>query len=245
MSPLKNEKGFAVAMIMALLPVFIVGLIVMFSVVNATQTDLAVKHMCRKEGLSAQKRVAPLLSTLLNLNPLAQSLKMQLLAAEAALAVAVAQQNWFAAATQSKKISEIKQKRKELDIRQKQIIEQSNLILERNHSNTKIRLRQTLQARSNVLMNLKIRDFKGKAPQLAVRPDSSDTAPTYSPKEEFEQKQSLAHEWQYRLSVRRPFSIFVSNEFDFKKSCSVTLVKEISKWQPTVSKGKFSWKSAW
>ncbi|NUN04407.1 MAG: hypothetical protein HUU57_01480 [Bdellovibrio sp.] len=245
MNHLKSEKGFALAMIMALLPVFVVGLIILFSVVNVTQTDLSVKHVCRKEGLTAQKRVAPLLTSLLNLNPLARSLRLQLLAAQAARALAIAQQNWLLVDKQTKKINELMQKRKELDIRQKQIIQQSNLILAFHHSATRTRLRQTLQSRSDVLMSLQMRAFNGKAPKLAVRPDDSDIAPPYSPQEDFEHKQSLAHEWQYRLSVRRPFSLFVSNEFDFKKSCAVTLVKENSKWQPTVSKGKFSWKSAW
>lgn len=245
MKSLKNEKGFALALIMALLPVFVAGLVVMFSTVNVTQIDLAAKHVCRKEGLSAQKRVAPLLTTLLSLNPLARSLKIQLLAAEAARALAVAQQNWVAAAKLSRKINEIKQKRKELDIRQKQIIQQSNLILGLNHSTTSLRIRQNLHAKSNMLMSLQLLSLNGQAPKLAVRPDDSDVAPAYSPKDDFAQEQALAHEWQYRLSVRRPFSYFVSNEFDFKKSCAVTLVKENSQWEPTVNKGKSSWKSAW
>ena len=242
---IKNEKGFALALIMALLPIFVAGLVVMFCIVNITQTDLAVKYKCREEGLFAQKQVAPLLTSLFALNPLATALKAQLLATQAALAAAVAQQNWPVAAKHVKKIQEINKKRKELDIRQKQIIRQSNLILELNHFTTSLHLRQLLQSRANALMSLQLLGLSGKAPKLAVRPDDSDIAPTYSPKDNFTQEQALAHEWQYRLSVRRPYSHFVSNEFDFKKSCAVTLVKENSQWQPTVSKGKSSWKSAW
>lgn len=245
MMPLKNNKGFALALILGLVPLLIAGLVFTFSLVSTIQTDLSLKYACRNGGIQGQKKVAPLLESLMSLNPKAHHLKKEYLQTQDALASAIAAQNPILIARYTAKLATIEAQRLALDIRQKQIIQQSNIHLTWAHAKTKTQLRLESNKMSNPLLKLQIESLRGTAPLLAVRPDTPDLAPTYSPERDFEIKQALAHEWQYRLGVRAPYSSFLKSEFTLKKTCSVTLRKEDSSWVIKIIKGKFSWRSAW
>lgn len=239
---IKNQKGSALAIILALLPVFLAGCILCFSLLGLIQNDLAMKFQCRSEGQKGQQKVSPLLKSLLALNPHALALKAELIAATAEVAAA-----WdpISSARALAHLKKVRQKRLELDRKQKQLIKQSNLLLLQTHSSTSRGLRRTGSTASNILLKTELNSVRGKAPKLAVRPDSSDIAPTYSLVDDFENKQALAHEWQYRVQVRPPFSNFLKGEFTFKKACAVSLAKENSSWHPKIIVGKFSLKSVW
>lgn len=245
MKPLKNNNGFALALILSLIPFFVAGLVFAFSFVNIIQTDLALKYICREGGLQGQQKVSGLLESLLSLNPKARDLKREQIQTEKSLASARALGNPFLIASYSAKLAKIVAQRLQLDIRQKQLIQQSNIHLSRAHSDTKIELRKQSENVTNPLLKFQLASLQGTAPTLAVRPDTPDMAPTYSPERDFENKQALAHEWQYRLSVRAPYSSFLKNEFTLKKTCAVTLRKENSSWVIKIIKGRSSWKSAW
>lgn len=242
---IRNNNGFALAICLALLPCLIAGILLAFSVFGFIQNDLSLKYQCRREGLNGQKQVEPLLSRLLALNTLAATLKVEYLEALAEFEAATASNNPVAYTKAIVKIRKIVEKRETLDKRQKQIIKQSNLLLSTNHSKTAARLLKSGSRISNILLKADLFGLQGKAPTLAVHPDSTDIAPTYSPLDDFENKQSLAHEWQYRISVRPPFSNFIAGNFLFKKACAVTLTKEDSRWVPKITKAKFSLKSVW
>lgn len=242
---IKNQKGFALAICLALLPCLIAGLLLAFSSFNFVQNDLVLKYQCRTEGFNGQKKVAPLLNSLLALNPLSKTLKIQYWAAVAELAVAVASENILAAHKAQVKINQISEKRNALDKQQKRLISQSNLLLKINHFNTAASLQKTGARISNVLLKVNFFAIPGRAPTLAVHPDSTDIAPTYSPDDDFEIKQALAHEWHYGVQVRPPFSNFITGNFIFKKACAVTLIKEDSRWIPKITKAKFLLKSVW
>lgn len=242
---IKNQKGSALAIILAILPVFIAGALLCFSLLGLVQNDLAMKYECRTEGQKGQKRVSPLLSTLLALNPVAIALKAELAKAIAELATAVASENPVAIAKATARYTKVLEKRDKLDRRQKQLVKQSNLFLQQTHTFTALSLRRTGAIASNILLKTELGSVRGKAPKLAVRPDSPDIAPTYSLIDDFENKQALAHEWQYRIQVRPPFSNFLKGEFIFKKACAVSLAKENSSWHPKIIVGKFSLKSVW
>lgn len=242
---IRNQKGFALAICLALLPCLIAGMLLAFSLFGLVQNDLALKYQCRSEGLIGQKQVQPLLTGLLALNPLAEILKAAYLETVAELAAATAAANPVGIAKATAQLNQIMAKRQTLDKQQKQLINQSNLLLKTNHFKTAVLLYKKGAQISNILMKVNLVSLNGKAPRLAVHPDSTDIAPTYSPVEDFETKQSLAHEWQYRASVRAPFSNFISGNFLFKKACAVTLTKEDSRWIPKITKGKFSLKSVW
>lgn len=240
-----RQKGFALALTLALMPPLIAGFLVGFSSLGFIQNDLALKFQCRQEGLQSQNRVKPLLSALLSLNPLASALKAQSIVAAKELSAAIASLNPVAIAAATSHYNQIKEKRGRLDQQQKQLIKESNKLLRSSHHLTAQSLRRTGHQSSNILLEAKLLSIRGQAPQLAVRPDSPDLAPTYSPVPNFEETQALAHEWQYQVQVRAPFSQFLKGTFQFKKACAVTLTKEGSEWLPKIIRGRFSSKSVW
>ncbi|MGZ3775515.1 MAG: hypothetical protein ACXVCY_16465 [Pseudobdellovibrionaceae bacterium] len=241
----RNEKGFALAICMALLPCFIAGLLLAFSLFGLIQNDLKLKYQCRTEGLSGQTHVQPLLIQLLALNPVAESLRLTYLETAAELAAAY-ELNPPAVPGLAAELQQIQDQRATLDKQQKQLIAQSNLILRSNHIHTRSQLLKSAQELSNILLSVNSVVIQGQPPKLAVHPNSTDVAPTYSPDENFEVRQSLAHKWQYRMEVKPPFSSFLKGQdFIYEKACAVTLIKDGSKWIPKIAMGKFSLKSVW
>ncbi|UXR64348.1 hypothetical protein EZJ49_14865 [Bdellovibrio bacteriovorus] len=242
-----SEKGFAAILVVSLLPCLLAGLFLVAVLMSFMQTDLELKHHCRSGGLSGQASVRPLLMSLLALNPVATTLKIQETAVLAKLAVAVSSGNVPAITTLKAQLAKIRQKRQELDLRQKQLIQQSNLLLARNHGSTAFDIRSRAQNLKTqfFFLNLSLRVLHEEAPRLAVHPDSSDVAPTYSPEESFETRQALAHRWQYRLTPRGPLAYFLAGSFQFDKACAVTLTKDARGWKTLITKGKYSLKSVW
>lgn len=242
-----NNKGFAALMILSLLPALVGGLLIVTTLMGFMQWDLALKHTCRVGGLEGQNAVKSHLTSLLKLNPLAQSLKIQEIAAQVKLKAALSSGQPVAIAAAMNRLSKIQGKRRELDIRQKQLIQQSNLVLQRNHLQTRIELSKKSQELLKTLTFLKvsIRMPPEKSPKLAVRPDFPDVAPTYSPEQNFEVRQALAHRWQYRLSLREPLRKFLNADFGFEKACAVTLTQENLIWRTQITRGKYSLKSVW
>lgn len=241
---IRNNNGFALAICLAILPCLIAGMLLAFSVFGFIQNDLSLKYQCRREGLNGQKQVQPLLTSLLASNPLAKTLQLLYWETKGELTIAKIT-NPLAVPAIEARLARIEEKRLALDRKQKQLINQSNLLLRTNHLKTEAQLLTSGGRISNILLKAEFLGIQGKAPTLAVHPDSTDIAPTYSPLDDFENKQSLAHEWQYRISVRPPFSNFIAGNFLFKKACAVTLTKEDSRWVPKITKAKFSLKSVW
>lgn len=244
---MKNQQGFAAILILALLPALISGFFMVAAMLGFLQLDLAMKHSCRQEGLSTQERVLPHLKKLLSLNPKSIKLKTQWMIAQAQLAAALASGNPAGIAAAKSRLMQVKTMRQTLEIQQKQLIMQSNLQLHRGHAGTDMKLLSRARDLQHRIGFLKIRAslLRETPPRLAVRPDSSDIAPTYSPKPDFESHQALAHRWQYEILLPSPLSKFLKGNFSFEKACAVTLTKGSTQWKTQITKGKFSLKSVW
>lgn len=189
--------------------------------------------------------MAPLLESLLSLNPKAQWLRQEQLQNLRDIAAATASKNPAALALATRQYLAVRKKQTELDGRQKQLIRQSNRILAENHFSTSAKIRTEALKASNPLLKLHFQSLNGRAPRLAVQPDLPDLAPIYNLASDFAEAQALAHQWNYRLEVRAPFSRFLPGTFDFKKACAVSLRKEHLKWSPQIIEGKYSSKSVW
>lgn len=241
---IRNEKGFALAMTMALLPFLIAGFFLAWASVGFVQQDLALKYACRSEGIAGQKKVAPNLAKLLKLNPDAKRLKEELVEIDREIEFAIVH-NQAALPGLSARRLVVEGKRLTLDIKQTKLIQESNRSLKSAHSLGRSEIQSNASSTSTSFINLKMGSISGKAPKLAVRPDYPDIAPTYSPTFDFANEQALAHEWQYTATIARPFSLFLPGQFNFKKACAVTLKKELTQWTPQIIKARFSLKSVW
>jgi hypothetical protein len=232
-----NHKGFALAITMALLPVLVGLFLLLFAILGVNQFNLSTQQACREGGLRGQQQVAPLLKQLLDLNPKALQLKLAEIQAQIRLAAATLPPLVAAAEAH---LAYIQMQRRILDLRQKQLIQQSNILLLRAHFQTKSALRTALTKGLPTFNYLKIdnQQFSTTAPRLAVRPESSDVAPAYRPVDNFDNQQALAHSWQYQLRVRSPFQNFLMADLKWSPSCSVTLKQDGSSWVPKIKKVK-------
>jgi hypothetical protein len=232
-----NQKGFALAITMALLPVLVGLFLLLFAVLGVNQFNLSTQQACREGGLRGQQQVAPLLKQLLDLNPRASQLKLAEIQARIRLAAATLPPLVAAARAH---LAYIQMQRKILDLRQRQLVQQSNLLLLKAHLQTKGALRTALTKGLPTFNYLKINSHQyfTSAPQLAVRPESSDIAPAYRTLENFDDRQALAHSWQYQLSVRSPFQNFLMADLKWTPSCAVTLKQEGLSWIPKIKKVK-------
>ncbi len=230
---LKNNKGFAMALMTSLLPILVGAVLVTFAIVSFIQTDLKIHHICRAGGVKGQESVAPLLKTLLSLNPMALKLKLELFQARAQATSG----NPAAIA----RLAEVEIRVLKFITRQQQLIRQSDLMLLKTHLNTQAKLwrEQSLVQKFVPLFTGDLQVLQSKAPTLAVRPDSADSPPTYSPAENFATRQALEHKWQYRLTIVKPLQAFLSGSYFFEKSCAVTLKEENSKWLPQLKRDRF------
>ncbi len=244
---IRNSNGFALALVLALIPVALAIFLAAFSIISFLQLDLSIKHPCRMHGLMTQHKVSPLLERLLSLNPKATKLKTKLIATQLELEAALLAQNHPLAAKLALKIKSLETQRLILDHQQKNLIQKSNVLLIRGHALTSNQLHKTLllNHKRTVLYTIKSIVLKTQSPSLAVRPDYADTAPTYSPTVQFEKDQSLAHSWQYEVTTAKPFDKFINGTFKFQKSCSVTLAKENFRWVAKINRDKSWSKSLW
>lgn len=240
-----DQAGFALPLVLALLPILLAALIVAFATAGFIQNDLKIKYQCRAGGLRGQSRVAPFLKTILGLNPLAHSLRLQKIKALQEIATATAAKNPLALAAATHRYQSIRKKQELLHSQQIQFIKQANLVMQQAHLTTALQLKSTGQSLTNIFLKQDVRFTRNPSPKLALHPDDSDIAPTYSLNSDFENDQALVHQWQYVTTVRAPYSLFMPGSFHFDKVCSVTLRKDNSQWLPTINAGKYSLRSVW
>jgi hypothetical protein len=229
---LRNQAGFAMAIMTALLPVLLGAFLMTFSLIKIIQVDQKLKHICRFGGVKGQAQVAPNLKALLALNPLALKLQFELKQAKAQAAKGNAAAVAYLVQVEARVLA--------FKIKQQQLIRQSNILLYTNHLTTQFELKKEKYDIQNAfpLFEGSYRVQLGSSPNLAVVPDSSESPPTYSTKEDFKTQQALAHNWQYDFSVSKKWQPFLTGNFYFQKSCTVTLKNEATQWVPQIIKVK-------
>lgn len=246
--PLKNNQGFVMTLMMALLPALLGILFTVFIGIAFVQFEMRQNYICRAQQLQVQNQVAPLLEGLMNLNPTAKELQMEQQEAEEELASATASLNPAAIAAATAHLVLVEDERAALALQQRQLIEDSNLLLEEGSLKTQRALSDNgwefLNSLKPILQN-ELQVLPQIPPVLAVRPEDLDIAPSYELLPDFEDEQALVQEWHYRLSVGRQLSPFLKGQSQFVKSCSVTLRQKGAHWVAQILKDKSSSNSVW
>lgn len=226
---LNNEEGFAMALIMALLPLMLGLVLVTLSVIAFIQTDQKYKYVCRSEGLSAQKLVGSQLERLLEMNK--KALEIQKNISQARIQAASGNPKALAL------LAKLEAEALVFHIRQLQLIENGNRILRNAHRSTLAKMKN-LEKETQSQLPLMAQEIKFNSPlppSLAVRPDSMAMPPTYSPLVNFSVMQALAHKWLYRVKINTVLQPFLTGDYKFEKKCTVTLRREGSKWIPQIT----------
>ncbi|WP_413585324.1 hypothetical protein [Bdellovibrio sp. HCB274] len=234
-----NQNGFALAIMVPLLPVILAFGIMSYAALGFMQIDQKFTHACRSGALTGQEKAGKQIEALLKLNPKAQKLIQSLKQTEQALLAAAG--NPVATAAAAARIALITAAQSVLRVRQEQIILQGNLALQLAQQKTASRLRQVRAEMNSYdsLFTSQTMTSSSLAPRLAVTPDGPDIAPTYRTLPDIENRQALVQSWQYQLRTPRHLRGFLNGDFSFKKSCSVTVTAKGNSWMPKIQRDRF------
>lgn len=227
-----NNKGFATALILALLPALVGAVLVTFAIVSFVQVEARIKYACRNTLLEGQSKVAVHLEKLLAMNPQALILRAQLIAARRA-----AESGASPAALAT--LAAIEARVRVFMAKQQQLIIQSNLRMLKSQTQTRSRV---LSEGHKSLSTIPLFTYELSGPiampkTLAVRPEGFEP-PTYNPVENFSDAQALEQSWQYRLKVVPMLAPFLSGDYRFQERCSVSLQQQELQWVPQIKKDK-------
>ncbi|WP_413558682.1 hypothetical protein [Bdellovibrio sp. HCB209] len=233
-----NNRGFALAIMIPLLPVLLGMAFAGYGVLSLIQIEQRFLFTCRSDGILGQEKAGKQIDALLKLNAKATQLKIQKTAAKLKVLATMGTPANFAAV---KRLQSIQSQQQTLDTKQKQIISEGNRHLQEAQITTSRNIRKMAGDLKlyNSLFKAQYQTQGGATPRLAVIPDSTDIAPTYRTAPDIEERQSLVQKWQYRLSVQDHLHSFTAGSFKFEKSCSVSVTERNHSWVPKILRDKF------
>lgn len=236
-----NQRGFALAIMVPLLPVLLALGLASYAVITFLQIEQRFSYTCRSGNLIGQEKAGKQIDALLKLNPKASLLITREFAAKAELAVATASENIPGVMRAERKLNSIHEEQEVLHLRQKAIIQQGHmaLMMAQQKTSRDLGLMTTELTNYRSLFETTARISPSSAPPLAVSPEGSDIAPTYRTDADIETKQKLAHRWQYQLRVNSHLQSFISGNFRFEKSCAVSVTQKGSSWVPKILRDRY------
>lgn len=218
--------------------------LVYFSV-SILQFDLEQNHICRVASIKTQNEVGQWLKELLAQNPKAAKLRQEEWRLKAEI---LAAPNPIAKARALAMLQKVLMERRVLGLKQKQLIQSSDLALMTSESKTRWELARAHQKHWGPLKRYLLSHYRPQAvpaPKLAVRPDFPDAAPVYVTLEPFADKQALVHRWQYDFNINSKAKEFLKGRFSWQRECAVTLTNKGLSWSAKIHKGKSLSKSLW
>lgn len=236
----QSQQGFGAIFLLALLPVILAMMIGILLLVTTQQALLGPRQICRREIIAFESQSGEQLQTLEALNLQVKALRMEELKLKAELAVALATENWPAAALIKSKLSIISESYRKIVIEQKLVLERNKVSTENLRANLQNQITVPFKALADQLKSfarLSVTQHFSEIKQLAVHPDNSGSiAPVYELDEPFIQRQSSQAFW--RIEVRIQNSSWASKwfraKYSWQDSCGGSLQKERSKWQATL-----------
>jgi hypothetical protein len=243
----KNQKGFALIILISLLPLIMAGGLLVFCGFSFIKTDLGTLNLCRALQLEVQNKAAQKLESLLKLNPRALKLRLAQIRAEKTLALAVKSGNPAALAAAEAHLLTIRMQRQVLDLKQRSLITSANTSLKLGGLDLQRRLSQEWYTQSRGVTSWlqgKLQLGSGKIPALAVQPDFVEVAPLYEPAPQFEEAQAWHQEWQLEFRTISWADKFFNFHERFQRSCSTSLYSENSAWSARLKKAKSWWRGS-
>ena len=216
-------KGFIVGL-MALLPLFIMCLMVLTAEVFMIRNYNAAQRICIQSVLRAQTILKAKLTSLLSLNAKADRLRKAQKTTQAMYDV-LREVEPVSAAVLLTKLIKIKAQRILLAARQKSILISSRIALEKTFAGFKKKLKR-FHARWTAKQSPPLWPLAVKAQP------AGDLAPSYKPKPHFSKRQRVRFSWSFKLYynlpnwIRKEFFNSQLSHYD----CAGTLYRKGSKW---------------
>lgn len=240
---MKSENGFASILLLAILPLILAGGLALFAFFAFIKLDLATLNICRAKQLEVQNKVAKNLERLLRLNSQALRLRFAQAHAEKVLAAALKTALPPAIAAAEARLLSIKLRRQSLDLRQKNIIDEANLRVQRGATGLAKELHYEAQRHTAPLASW----FQGrlslgtsKIPSLAVKADLPEVAPLYELLPEFAEAQAWTQRWHLDFATTSWVRKYLMFKQRFARACTTSLYPDGAQWMARMKKDKSS-----
>lgn len=229
-------------MFLSVLPVILAGLLFLLFSQYYLKNWMQSLHICRTELLRTQASVSKTLEKLMALNKTAIALRIELIAAKAELASAIASENPALVLKAWRKLRAVQRQQKLLDQEQKFLIWTANANMLKGTQKVSQKLRLQDQKNQSTISNLfsyRIHSILSQPNQLAVKPDKPDTAPVYELENDFTRKQALHVSWISEFeTTSKGASQWLSNHHRKNQSCSASLEEDGTSYKQTLSEAK-------
>lgn len=239
------ERGAALVFFLPVLAVLL-GFLFLFSIRWTERLDSRnLRLHCREELTTGFKKVGDNIESLIALNRQVRLVRMEERAAKIALAFSVVFPEAAPAARALGKAAEAHKKL--VKFRQKQLLITSQFELTSLPLKAWKRIRETSEPRTLVQRSISFR--LPRIPRLGVRPkDKQDEIPEYELVDQFEQKQTMALNWQSNYSPRtNQEAKWTIARIQLPESCGMTLKileshDDTVKLAPAPTQDKYFWK---
>jgi hypothetical protein len=239
-----NRKGGILLLGLSLLPLFLTTIFGGVYFLNFLHLQSQVQKICFTEPRKTQNVVSERLKSLLSLNQLARQLKTAETTTRIALSVALRAIPYSAPVVARLKLqlAEIIRSQIALKIQQQTLISAASLSMQTALQSTSENLKSTFnhfgQNRNWLSVHSHVQTWPNGG--LAVEAESSDRAPTYRLKANFETRQALVHSWHLTLKVRSWLSNWMDRSLVWNERCYSTIAKENNQWIVKSNLGKSS-----
>lgn len=234
-----NQSGFALVLMTVLIGLTLTLVMSFGSSLIFLRNKMRTVHQCRTQTLEIQKSAQVRIEMLVKLNPLAQSLRIQLGIVQAQIVAATALGNTALLPPLIARRQAIRRQQRILDKTQKGIIKEANIRLNIETLNAYYQMRSLLERITQEQRAWSANTFQilpPKIPKLAMRPSDGRIAPTYGPKKDFERKQAVSLFWMQHYEI----SGWLKNKSlippQVRNECHATL--EEKTWLPKIRKDK-------
>ena len=227
---MKNQKGFIMTLFLLSVPLFIICLMVLTTLIFCIRNHDKAQSYCLHYSLQAQEHFKRSLKKLLSLNPKAKILRKKHKVLKKWYQKALSVGEPISISVLKVKLRVIKQQRKLLDIKQKQILSQSTQHIESVFKTFKQKIK-TLNAKQIT------KKHHYPFPLAVSAYPKWDIAPVYRPKKRFSQNQALTFYWKMPLYHFLPtwlIKIFFEETLSFYY-CSATIKKQKRGWNTTLT----------
>lgn len=211
---MKKEGGFALILFLALLPVVLAMAFALGAGSLMIGDRRAALNSCRKELLDGLRKASTPMRELLNLNPMATTLRLESQRLTAALASAAG--NPAATAILTARLTQIQSQRIRLEAIQRKLFAQAASHLRTGQLSAGIALRSSAEW-------LKIRVNHSSPPRPAVRPVGPGPAPDWEKIPPFSDRQALEQTWQWSFEIKGVASRFLKSSYRREEKCGATL----------------------
>ncbi len=239
---MKNSKGFVSLASLNLIVIFISLYFTLCFSVQLIAIKNYVRKTCLLESVRSQKKILRIEKKLVQLNPLSTALRSQIKITQFALAIATVNSQAALIVLLQKKLVELYAQQKKLDLLQKSIIYQIQLLLAYEPQSIIQKVKQSVDTDSSGWADItqtQSHFSKNNLSEIAFMPDSEGgLGPNYVLKKNAERLQSLSFIWQYSFRTLERFQAYVFWNNHLKMICAATPQFGGHLWSVKISQGK-------